>query len=303
MAGAALISKVGNLDDTGLYPSVCAYRNKRKFGDTTCFNEDQLFRLAKSWNKEHPNNKVKATDPKGIHSELAKKLQDVCLNEKCWTEQKFAQNLFMDNLSIFAPVMPKKWLKNMTTWLDSNNIRNVMRPYEKLYKDFQFLGPAPIDFAEKDHNGNCIVSDELCKLDLKKMDAAGKKRIGIIFNTDPSYRGGRHWFAMFITIIDINKRVEVEYYDSTNAKIQTQIYDFVNYLKNQFFNPNVVVFEKNNNSEQRGTSECGMFCILFILDKLEHGKRIPRNDTQAWEQRVKLFDYSPIMTKKKRRTK
>lgn len=282
---------------TGHFPSVCAFRKKRKFGDTTCFEEAHLHTLAKAWNKKHPNDHIKAQDPKGIHKELTTRMRNVCRNEKCWTEQEFAKDLFLNNLTIFAPVMPEKWLKNMTTWLDSNNIRQVMKPYEKLYKDFIFLGPAPIDFAEKDETGTCLVSDHLCNFDLRKMHKAGKTRIGIIFNTDPSHRGGRHWFAMFITIVDIKKRIEVEYYDSTNAKIQSEIHEFVDSLRNQFIDRNIVVFQKNDKSEQRGTSECGMFCILFILDKLQFGMRQERSDDDAYNARVEFFDASPTLAR------
>ena len=295
MSGTKLLPVANN--ETGHFPSVCAFRKKRKFGDTTCFEEEHLHTLAKAWNKKHPNDHIKAQDPKGIHKELAMRMRNVCRNEKCWTEQEFAKDLFLNNLTIFAPVMPDKWLKNMTTWLDSNNIRQVMKPYEKVYKDFIFLGPAPIDFAEKDESGSCVVSQHLCDLNLRKMHKAGKKRIGIIFNTDPSHKGGRHWFAMFITIVDINKRIEVEYYDSTNASIQREILEFVDTLRDQFTNRNVVIFTKNDKSEQRGTSECGMFCILFILDKLELGVRQERNDDDAYNARVEFFDASPTLAK------
>ena len=45
------------------------------------------------------------------------------------------------------PPMPEEWKSDPDKWLDSNNIRDVMKQYEQAHPDFKFLGPYPIDFA------------------------------------------------------------------------------------------------------------------------------------------------------------
>jgi hypothetical protein len=43
------------------------------------------------------------------------------------------------------PAMPEEWKKDPDMWLDSNNIRDVMKQYEEHDSRFKFLGPYPID--------------------------------------------------------------------------------------------------------------------------------------------------------------
>ena len=43
-----------------------------------------------------------------------------------------------------------------------------MKQYEKVYKNFKFIGPVPIDFDYEYSVGNCII-DELCKIDIVEL--------------------------------------------------------------------------------------------------------------------------------------
>ena len=60
---------------------------------------------------------------------------------------------------------------------------NVMKQCEKVYKDFKFIGPVPIDFDYEYSVGSCIV-DELCKIDINQFIKKRMLKIGIIFNLD-----------------------------------------------------------------------------------------------------------------------
>ena len=61
-------------------------------------------------------------------------------NEACWVDQEFVDNKKVVN--VFKPKRPKGKYK----WLSTYDIRNAMKQYEKVYPDFEFLGPVPIDF-------------------------------------------------------------------------------------------------------------------------------------------------------------
>ena len=74
-----------------------------------------------------------------------------------------------------------------------------MKQYEDAYDCFEFIGPTPIDFDDHMHDGRCVW-EELCEFELEKEIREKKKKIGIIFNLDPHYKGGSHWVAMFINI-------------------------------------------------------------------------------------------------------
>jgi hypothetical protein len=161
------------------------------------------------------------------------------------------------------PKQPDEWKSDPDMWLDSNNIRDVMKQYETLYKDFIFLGPFPIDFASPDADSDgkeCLIK-EICTLDLDKKELEGKKYIGIIFNLDRHDQGGSHWVASFINI----PKNFCYYFDSFGIKPPPQIYKFMQWLTIQ--EPDMKL-GWNGVPFQRSNSECGMFSMYFIARML-----------------------------------
>lgn len=157
------------------------------------------------------------------------------------------------------PKQPDEWKSDPDMWLDSNNIRDVMKQYESAYKDFIFLGPVPIDFAspdEESHTTECIIK-EMCDLDLNKKELEGKKYIGIIFNLDKHDESGSHWVAAFINI----PKNFCYYFDSYGVEPPPQIYKFMQWLTIQ--EPEMKL-GWNGVHFQRSNSECGMFSMYFI---------------------------------------
>ena len=63
------------------------------------------------------------------------------------------------------------------------------------------MGPSPIDYDTHLVSDECVW-EELCKFNLKNTINNGKRKIGIIFNLDPHFKGGSHWVAMFINTND-----------------------------------------------------------------------------------------------------
>jgi hypothetical protein len=55
-----------------------------------------------------------------------------------------------------------------TEWLNTIDIRDVMNQYEIRYKDFEFIGPVPIDFDTVLGFGQCVIN-ELCKINIEKL--------------------------------------------------------------------------------------------------------------------------------------
>ena len=144
-------------------------------------------------------------------------------------------------------------------WLDSNNIRDVMKQYEVARPDFKFLGPYPIDFAVKDpysKEEKCLIG-EMCSLNLDREAVKGKKKIGIIFNLDPHDKNGSHWVAAFI---DIAKKA-CYYFDSYGYEPPKQIYSFMQSLGVQ--DPSIQL-GWNGRRFQYSNSECGMYSMYFI---------------------------------------
>ena len=157
------------------------------------------------------------------------------------------------------PKQPDAWKEDPDAWLDSNNIKDVMKQYEVKYKDFLFLGPYPIDFASPDKYADktqCLVK-EMCALDLDKKELEGKRYIGIIFNLDRHDQGGSHWVAAFINI----PKNFCYYFDSYGMEPPPPIHKFMQWLTIQ--EPNMKL-GWNGVHFQRSNTECGMFSMYFI---------------------------------------
>jgi hypothetical protein len=203
-------------------------------------------------------------------------------------DEETKKRLQKENL---RPPQPASWKDNPDEWLDSNNIRDVMRQYEEARPDFKFLGPYPIDFAARDPYSKgkvkCLIS-EMCDLDIDGKDMAGKDYIGIIFNLDPHNKGGSHWVASFI---DIPKK-EFIYFDSYGMKPPKQIYRFMQWLTIQ--EPKMKL-RMNGVEMQKKDSECGMYSMYFIICMLEGEsfkdfyERAPSDDFMEKVMRERLF--------------
>ena len=90
-------------------------------------------------------------------------------------------------------------------------------------------------------------------------------KVGIIYNLDKSTGLGTHWTAIYID----NKHNEINYYDSYGSLPTNLISKFIkklsdNYLKNNLKTKLIY----NDKRHQFGGSECGMYSMNFILERL-----------------------------------
>ena len=243
-------------------------------GEESCLPNASLERLRRAWNKAHPGHELKGDGTRKNNGKqrtgpsLLQRLQKSMKSHyKCNTE--FCVVSKMPGISdsekdtlktYFRPEKPAEWDKKPTLWLDSFNIEDVMRQYEKADSSFEFIGPVPIDFDSKSGIwGKCIV-DELCKLNIKSALAKGKKCIGIIFNLDPHDEPGSHWVAAFIDI----PKSSAYYFDSYGFEPPEEIVTFMKRCKDQ----GIKNIYYNDIRHQRKGSECGMyslFCIICLL--------------------------------------
>jgi len=164
------------------------------------------------------------------------------------------------------PARPEAWKTTPHEWLDSNDIRYVMQQYQEAHPEFIFLGPFPIDFAspdpyEKSEDKTKCLIEEMCELNLDREEIKGKKSIGIIFNLDRHDRDGSHWVAAYIDIV----KDKCYYFDSYGMRPPNQIYRFMQWLTIQ--EPKMEL-ARNGARFQRSKSECGMFCMYFIVSML-----------------------------------
>lgn len=257
-----------------------------------CYTEDGLIKIAKAWNKDHqdePSNKIiipKKSSSKSnkkskfkftkkqrekLWNDIKSKMDSKCNDDVCIKKKDFINNNIKQDdkdLDVFIPEIPEEWNNNPREWLNTININNVLTQYEKAYNDFIYLGAVPIDFNKKLSFSKCV-ANELCKINLKQLYKRGKKKIGVIFNTDPHDKPGQHWIAMFCDIS--NKIGHIYYWDSYGIEPPQEVLTFANKLKNQgekLLNKNMEI-QVNNNRHQYKNTECGMYSIHFIIQLLE----------------------------------
>jgi hypothetical protein len=162
------------------------------------------------------------------------------------------------------PPRPAKWIDDPDMWLDSLNIEAVMKQYEEANPGFEFMGPYPIDFAAPDpytKDKKCLIN-EICALRIQEALANGTQSIGIIYNLDPHFKDGSHWVANFI---DIPKH-RCYYFDSYGIKPPEQVERFMKWLTTQ---DSKMKLAYNARRFQYKGSECGMYCLYFIIRMLK----------------------------------
>lgn len=238
--------------------------NKNGF---SCYTDNTLHKMRKLWNIRHPRNKIKSNDPKEIWSSLKVNLASSCDKESCWLRSKFMEgNIDSELLNYtFAPKAPKEWKVNPDEWLSSVDIESVMKQYEKFYKCFVFLGPSPIDYDRHKLYGECVW-EELCKFNLSEEIKNDKNKIGVIFNTHPHYKSGEHWISMFINI----KKKYIIYFDSNGNEPPLEVNKFVDTIISQGKQLGIDFdYYKNTIEHQETESECGMYCLYFIVEMLK----------------------------------
>ena len=281
---------------------ICAPNRKqfinKSLKNKSCYNDSELFILKKYWNNNYPNNLITTNNPKEIWFFLKNNMKKNCNNELCWLNNTEFDNVDIKKKlikKIFRPFSPKTWNIEPYEWLSNRDIIPVMKQYERAKKNFVFLGPSPIDFDSKIDNfeGKCVY-DDLCNFDLKKYfnSKPRKNKIGIIFNLDPHYKGGSHWVALFINLIEDY----IFYFDSNGDKIHKNIEILKNRIIKQGYeiNKNIKYYE-NKVEHQLKDGQCGMYSLYFIIELLQERKspkdfekRIP--DELMKDYRKKYFN-------------
>ena len=229
----------------------------------TCYTTDALQDIREAYNKHHKD-KISENDPKEIAHQLRKKLGKSCSQEDCWLEEiQDGEKRRQLNELLFAPDRPKEWEKAPTTWLSNYDIADVLRQYEVAYPEFKLLGPSAIDYDYKEEGGKCVW-EELCRLSLKEVMQHGKTKLGVIFNLDKHDGPGTHWVAMFI---DLDENMII-YYDSAANPEPPEISRLKNEVitqAKQLDPPKKMKLVKNAIAHQSSNTECGMFCLFFII--------------------------------------
>lgn len=230
-----------------------------------------LLKLAEKWNNIYKNAQIDLNMPVNqVWSMLKENIPD-CNTESCWLE-KLGIKRDNEKCNYFSPNAPKEWQKNPNEWLSNFDISNVVSQYEKKYKCFKLYGPTPIDFdkiVKSSTGGKKCICNNICNFNIDEHMKKGIFKIGIIFNTDPHDKSGEHWISLFINL----RKKEMFFFDSAGDKAPKEVMNLVKRIQEQgrkLNKPMEISFDQNHPIQhQKGSTECGMYSLYFIIHLLE----------------------------------
>jgi uncharacterized protein (UPF0335 family) len=237
----------------------------------TCYNKFELLLIAEEIERIEARklNFKRDEDIMELWRDISSYMKSVhgCTDELCWVETLKLQQI---EKVAFKPKLPNEWLECnssfapnnncMNTWLSNMEIDEVLGQLKMNVPKFDYLGAVPIDFAN-------LSDKKVNKFTLRDSLANKKTKIGIVFNTDPSYKGGQHWICAFIDL----ENNEMNFFDSygSNGYYPKEIEAFFNKLIDEGKSIGVdLKVKKNIVRHQYKNSECGVYCIKFITERL-----------------------------------
>jgi hypothetical protein len=241
----------------------------------SCLDDELIIKIAKVINKmSKKNDRIEPIrcdkDTRRIHECICRNISKIseCSSEACiLTIREIIDHLgghSEDFKSSFRPIMPKKWVEDYNEWLTTSDIENVLNQYMEGDPSFYFYGAVPIDFA------NCSVSN-LCSIDVKKHLHKKQDKIGIVFNTDPHTKGGKHWLSMYIDLSgkSLHGHPSMYYFDSYGRKPPKEIKHLIKkVLKQSKKHKMGIQYLYNDEEYQQRESQCGVYSIHFVEQML-----------------------------------
>jgi hypothetical protein len=259
----------------------------------SCFTKNELEQIALAFNIYIQTNKVcgkrkskvcvpkklidiRSKSSKELWESIHKRLSIICKDEACWTNQSFINSIpdlnLRDKIRYFT--FKPKMSRHSEQWLSTTDINRVMSQYQELDKTFKFVGALPSDF----YNHTKVNYSDILKKYYKKM--------GFVFNLDKHNQPGSHWVAFLID----NVNQTLEYFDSTgkppNTPISKFITNIVQILKENNLKYRLLV---NRNEHQKQNSECGVYAMYFIIQRLLGNNFKTISDNVIHDQKMKQF--------------
>ena len=253
----------------------------------SCLDRKSLVKIIEAYNKTVKGKKKLTIGKKRkgvLWKQFREKMSDSCNKEVCWIDKGFVKKLGDPEISqyTFRPKMPDSWKEDRFTWLTTSDINYAMRQYERIYPKFLFIGPVAVDCP----------GGYLCELTGFDFSKLGKVTdVGIVYNLDPHYKGGSHWVALHVN----KKQRSIDYYDSYGSPPPPEIDSFMKKIEKDMARGGIKMKRDYNKvRHQFGNSECGVFSMNFIIEKLKghtlkYISQKPIDDEQMNEMRNYLY--------------
>jgi hypothetical protein len=238
----------------------------------TCFELEELELMSKAFNQtslgltnpiDLPGLQVVADAKENAYKRLLwlalqERFAPYCKdNEACWLDSVDLAN----QLKLISPTaydilhhftLKPKGTKKRNGWLSTSEIDYVMNQFVATFPHFTYIGCFPSDYYRL-HPGKFAK-------DVTSID----NQAAIIFNVDESHQNGSHWVTVFFDVDRSTGMWEIEYFDSTGDFPPPNLEEFLTHP--YFADADIVV---NNKKHQRGNSECGIYALFYVLQRLQ----------------------------------
>ena len=204
-----LVTQTGGGDSEGLVIKIegksgCAPRTSGEASlPCTCLSGSAMYDIAKRVNlygRKQTAGSIDSPAPGGgVIPDVIPNAMDLSVNNPCYLFKLLKEH--------FGRAPPRQWdggsashlfrpkkdtiAKNM---LSTNDIREVLDQYEKVYPNFISYGAVPADFCSLDYTVG------ICRVSLRDMIRTKKECASVVINTDTSNGRGGHWIALWIDI-------------------------------------------------------------------------------------------------------
>jgi hypothetical protein len=176
--------------------------------------------------------------------------------------------------------------------LNNINIDNFLNQLEKKFPTFLHIPYQMRDFEKQ--------RTALATVDLATAFEKGKRTFGVVLNTDYTVGPGIHWFCLFGEYNEQNKKITIEYFNSSGespleevqAWIQTTKYKLMD--KMNLPEKNIEIKYSTGIRLQNDNHSCGVYCLMYIWLRLEgqpfeYFNRSNINDALMHNSRAAVF--------------
>ena len=159
-------------------------------------------------------------------------------------------------------------------WLTSVDIDRALRQYNApAFRGFRYVAVSPLDGEARTWRGlGPCVTPAVCALTVRGLLAQGTREFGVVFNLDPSTRGGSHWVALYGALRPRSAtRFGVYYCDSVGEAPPDEIAALMERLAAEaadvFGARAAARFEVDycRLRRQYRDAECGLYAMLFVV--------------------------------------
>lgn len=266
--------------------------------------------IIQQWNKHAATNKpssvIKNTAKRSIvqkEEELKHSINDFCQDNKCDTDYTWLPLSISSSMKkYFRPFHSSEWNTRPNEWLSNFDIDSVLLQYNEVFPSFHYVTSSSIDYDTLIGDDVCV-TQQLCSLDISTLYASGIRTVGIVFNLDKHTQPGSHWVTVCVSL---DQHI-FAYIDSNGNPAPPSIRRLYHTIVKQATQANIIktddqlVYIENFTRYQTTNTECGMFCIYFLILAIYRfpiqtmietmiQQRYQFNDTYMRQLRTQLFN-------------